>query len=126
MTGAEACVTPTCGKSGTLVCPTCKKLGIPPAMSTFCSQQCFKDYWGTHKALHKMFTQAIAEEQARAEHASPFDGFEFTGKLRPGEVSETVAVPESINHPDYAETGIPESEQRARRESKSIPVYTSE
>ncbi|EGZ25952.1 methionine aminopeptidase, merops subfamily M24 [Phytophthora sojae] len=122
MTGAP-CVTPTCGKSGSLVCPTCKKLGIPPAMSTFCSQECFKGYWSSHKALHKMFTQALAEEQARAENASPFDGFEFTGKLRPGEVSPMSDVPEHIQRPDYAETGIPVSEQQA---SKAIPIYTTE
>ncbi|KAF1783842.1 MYND-like zinc finger, mRNA-binding [Phytophthora cactorum] len=122
MTGAAPCVTPTCGKSGSLICPTCKKLGIPPAMSTFCSQECFKSYWSSHKALHKMFTRAMAAEQAR----SPFDGYEFTGKLRPGKVSETVKVPETVNHPDYAETGIPESEQLARRESNIIPVYTPE
>ncbi|OWY92797.1 Methionine aminopeptidase [Phytophthora megakarya] len=130
MTGGEACVTPTCGKNGSLICPTCKKLGIPPAMSTFCSQECFKGYWSSHKALHKMFTQAftqaLVDEQTRTANGSPFDGYEFTGKLRPGKVSETVKVPETINHPDYADTGVPESEQRARRESKGIPVYTPE
>ncbi|RLN63192.1 hypothetical protein BBJ29_006063 [Phytophthora kernoviae] len=121
--GGTACVTPNCGKSGALVCPTCKKLGIPPAMSTFCSQTCFKGYWSTHKGLHKMFTQAIAEEQARAESSSAFEGFEFTGKLRPGEVSEMGVVPDHIIRPDYAETGIPVSEQQA---SKAIPIYTPE
>ncbi|CAI5709893.1 unnamed protein product [Peronospora farinosa] len=119
----EPCVTPTCAKSGSLVCPTCKKLGIPSAMSSFCSQQCFKGYWSSHKALHKMFTQALAEEQARAENTTPFDGFQFTGTLRPGIVSEMSKVPEHIQRPDYAETGIPVSEQQA---SKSIPIYTSE
>ncbi|RMX65502.1 hypothetical protein DD238_003648 [Peronospora effusa] len=92
-------------------------------MSSFCSQQCFKGYWSSHKALHKMFTQALAEEQARAENTTPFDGFQFTGTLRPGIVSDMSEVPEHIQRPDYAETGIPVSEQQA---SKSIPIYTSE
>ncbi|CAI5745950.1 unnamed protein product [Peronospora destructor] len=119
--GGETCVTPTCVKKGSLVCPTCKKLGIPPVMSSFCSQQCFKGYWSSHKALHKIFTQALAEEQARAENTTPFDGFQFTGTLRPGIVSDMSEVPEHIQRPDYAKTGIPVSEQQA---SKSIPIYT--
>ncbi|RLN61899.1 hypothetical protein BBJ28_00021089 [Nothophytophthora sp. Chile5] len=92
-------------------------------MSTFCSQECFKNYWSSHKALHKMFTQALADEQAKAASASPFDGFEFTGKVRPGEISEPSDVPEHIQRPDYWETGIPVSEQKA---GKSIPIYTPE
>ncbi|KAG7401865.1 Methionine aminopeptidase 1 [Phytophthora boehmeriae] len=120
MTGV-ACVTPTCGKSGSLVCPTCKKLGIPPAMSTFCSQACFKDYWASHKGLHSMFTKAIAEEKARAESASPFDGYQFTGKLRPGKVSEKQDLPEHIQRPEYSETSIPVSEK-----DRTIPIYNAE
>lgn len=116
-----ACVTPTCSNSGTLVCPTCKKLGIPPAMSTFCSQDCFKGYWGQHKALHKMFTQALASEQANG--GSPFDGFAFTGPLRPGVVSPMRSVPDHIKKPDYWQTGQPISEQKAENK---IPVYTKE
>lgn len=118
-------MTPTCSKSGSLVCPTCKKLGIPAAMSTFCSQECFKGYWSTHKALHKMFQQALVSEQEAAREAAenPFGGFEFTGKLRPGEVSDMQSVPSHIGKPDYWETGIPVSEQQA---SKAIPVYTAE
>ncbi|KAJ0400249.1 hypothetical protein ATCC90586_009302 [Pythium insidiosum] len=118
-----ACVTPSCSKKGTLVCPTCKKLGIPPAMSTFCSQECFKGYWSTHKALHKMFTQMVAEEQAKGDSDSMFEGFEFTGKLRPGKVSPMQTVPEHIARPDYWQTGQPVSEQQA---DNRIPVYTKE
>ncbi|GAB9477143.1 hypothetical protein Gpo141_00014205 [Globisporangium polare] len=120
-----SCVTPTCSKRGTLVCPSCKKLGIPSAMSSFCSQDCFKGYWSTHKALHKMFTDALASEQqeaARATSGDPFDGFEFTGKLRPGVVSPMQKVPDHIKKPDYWQTGQPISEQQA---DNKIPVYTA-
>lgn len=35
--------------AGSLSCPTCLKLGIK---STFCSQDCFKTNWNTHKQVH--------------------------------------------------------------------------
>ncbi|KAI9010482.1 hypothetical protein CLU79DRAFT_773238 [Phycomyces nitens] len=34
-----------------LQCPTCLKLKIEG--SFFCSQECFKKNWATHKAIHK-------------------------------------------------------------------------
>lgn len=134
MDGA-ACVTPTCAKRGTLVCPSCKKLGIPPAMSTFCSQDCFKGYWSSHKALHKMFTDALASEQqsksakraaaAGAVSDDLFAGFQFTGKLRPGVVSPMLTVPDHIGKPDYWQTGIPVSEQQSQQAGNKIPVYSA-
>lgn len=122
-----ACVTPTCSKRGSLVCPSCKKLGIPPAMSTFCSQECFKGYWSTHKALHKMFTDALASEQQAAaadaqRKGKSFEGYEFSGPLRPGVVSAMRSVPAHIAKPDYWQTGIPVSEQQA---GSKIPVYSA-
>jgi methionyl aminopeptidase len=117
------CVTPSCGKRGALVCPTCKKLGIPPAMSTFCSQDCFKGYWSTHKALHKMFTEMVADEQKSTRGGGSFEGFEFTGKLRPGTVTPRRPVPDHIAKPDYWKNGVPISEQK---NDGRIPVYTKE
>ena len=35
----------------TLVCPTCKNLGLQPHF--FCSRKCFRALWAEHKALHK-------------------------------------------------------------------------
>ncbi len=37
------CQSDGCAKPATLVCPTCKKLGI--AGSFFCSQECFRSSW---------------------------------------------------------------------------------
>lgn len=47
----KACSTPGCGKGSTLQCPTCVKLGLPPAY--FCSQECFKNFWVIHKFSHQ-------------------------------------------------------------------------
>ena len=49
--GVFVCSTPQCGKASTLQCPTCVKLELPPAF--FCSQQCFKEFWGIHKLFHQ-------------------------------------------------------------------------
>ncbi len=39
-----------------------------------------------------------------------FQGFDFTGPLRPGEVSPRASVPEGIPKPDYADGGMPHGE----------------
>jgi len=56
-----------------------------------------------------------------------FEGFSFTGKLRPGHVSARKEIPKSagIVLPDYAATGIPRSED-AVRGSNVIHVHTAE
>jgi methionyl aminopeptidase len=101
-----------------MVCPTCKKLGIPAALSTFCSQDCFKAYWPNHKALHKMFNKPETKDK--------FFGYQFSGALRPGVVSAQKTVPDHIQKPDYWATGIPLSEQQADKSGNKIPVYTAE
>ena len=54
------CISEGCTKPGKMVCPKCKKLGIPG--SFFCSQECFKGSWAQHKALHKMFKNALLQQ----------------------------------------------------------------
>lgn len=44
------CSSPGCTATGTLQCPTCKKEKLPPA--NFCSQECFKTNWKSHKKAH--------------------------------------------------------------------------
>lgn len=41
-----------CGEPAEMRCPTCKKLGLES--SFFCSQDCFKANWATHKVKHKL------------------------------------------------------------------------
>ena len=86
------CKTPGCGKPASMSCPTCLKLGLEAAR--FCSQECFKGYWGVHKGVHteaKLKIKALLDQQqilARkaSEGVEGFKRFKFTGPLRPGKV----------------------------------------
>eukprot|EP01138_Halocafeteria_seosinensis_P008770 gb/GECG01008964.1/.p1 GENE.gb/GECG01008964.1/~~gb/GECG01008964.1/.p1 ORF type:complete len:203 (+),score=14.50 gb/GECG01008964.1/:1-609(+) len=106
----NVCNTPGCGKPSKMRCPTCKKLGIPGGY--FCEQECFKNYWPSHKVLHKKFKDAVKQYQnsammddktARRMRKGTFEDYEFTGPLRPGNVSTQLTVPDHIGKPDYAE-----------------------
>ncbi|CDH49588.1 methionine aminopeptidase 1 [Lichtheimia corymbifera JMRC:FSU:9682] len=115
-TEGKVCQSPGCGKPAKLQCPTCLKLKIEG--SFFCSQECFKSNWATHKAVHK----AKIESQPH----DPFTGFKYTGDLRAVyPLSPKREVPAHIKRPDYAETGIPISEQRVRS-SSVIKVLNAE
>ncbi|KAG4411693.1 Methionine aminopeptidase 1 [Cadophora malorum] len=105
--------------AGTLQCPTCLKLGIKD--SFFCSQDCFKRSWSSHKALHKskgnflsnfITPKVVSEPDPDTGTYDPFPTFPYTGTLRPVyPLSERRKVPKSIQHPDYWKDGIPHSEQ---------------
>ncbi|KAG9400166.1 Methionine aminopeptidase 1 [Aphanomyces cochlioides] len=111
------CAKEGCNQPGKMVCPSCKKLGIPPSISSFCTQDCFKTYWLHHKSLHKMFTTTAKVDK--------FQGFNFTSALRPGIVSAKKTVPGHIPRPEYWFSGVPIAEQQANAVGK-IPVYTAE
>ncbi|KAK1830095.1 putative methionine aminopeptidase [Podospora conica] len=84
--------------AGSLQCPKCLTLGIKD--SFFCSQDCFKKNWSTHKDMHGPST--------KTNFYNPFPNFSFTGPLRPVyPLSPMRKVPKSIPHPDYAEDGLP-------------------
>ncbi|XP_014668869.1 PREDICTED: methionine aminopeptidase 1-like, partial [Priapulus caudatus] len=95
-----------------LQCPTCIKLGIPG--SYFCSQDCFKKSWSTHKQQHKKAKGASIYD--------PWPDFTFSGKLRPWPVTPKRAVPDNITRPDYANDskGTPHSELAARGTSQIL------
>ncbi|KAL7056255.1 hypothetical protein AAHC03_020831 [Spirometra sp. Aus1] len=118
----NVCVTPDCGKTATLRCPTCVKLGITG--SYFCNQECFKKYWKTHKNLHLLAEGKFTWPES--EYDSVFSGYRFTGTLRPGKKSPYRPVPESIPRPDYAETGIPISENDAKRSHTIVSLSDEE
>ncbi|GBG74270.1 hypothetical protein CBR_g18681 [Chara braunii] len=42
-----------CGKPARLQCPRCLERKLPRKDSAFCSQECFKESWTTHKLFHK-------------------------------------------------------------------------
>ncbi|KAL0093023.1 MetAP 1 [Phycomyces blakesleeanus] len=114
--GNNACVSEGCGQPAKLQCPTCLKLKIEG--SFFCSQECFKKNWATHKAVHK----AKLESQPH----NPFPNYTYTGPLKAVyPLTPKSVVPESIARPDYADTGIPVSEQSVRS-SATIKVLNAE
>ncbi|KAF9108118.1 Methionine aminopeptidase 1 [Mortierella sp. AM989] len=111
----QLCQGLNCSKPAALQCPTCLKLGIPN--SFFCSQTCFKENWGTHKAIHKIAALANGPS-AEGGGSDPWPGFKYSGSLRPVyPLSPRRDVPAHIQKPDYADTGIPLSEQNIRSSS---------
>lgn len=102
-----------CGVSDAgLQCPTCKKLSLPP--SFFCTQDCFRGHWGTHKLKHTETKNLPATIPTMTEVDERL--FNFTGPLRPGKITPRRAVPKEIARPDYAERndGVSESEEKER------------
>ena len=58
----------------------------------------------------------VSKSYSGAGYYNPFPAHPFTGSVRPVyPLSPRRAVPKSIPHPDYAETGIPRGEQRLNR-----------
>lgn len=105
------CENPECQNPASRRCPTCVKLGIKP--SFFCSQDCFKQCWATHKSVHK-----VQEEITSL--FNPWPNYKFTGTLRPATLSKPRTVPKSIPRPDYAldPDGVSYEEKRAKRSSE--------
>lgn len=93
-------------------CPTCKKLGLPPAY--FCTQECFQQNWSSHKKTHKQVT--AQERTNKCLDRSVFQHYKFTGPLRPSPVTYPQRPVPAINDlPDYAVSGTPEAERVAAR-----------
>ncbi|PBP27615.1 methionine aminopeptidase [Diplocarpon rosae] len=123
---AKKCIGLDCDNdAGTLQCPTCLKLGTKG--SFFCSQDCFKRSWSSHKALHKskgnFFRNLIAPNAVSEPDADglydPFPSFDYTGLLRAVyPLSPTRKVPRSISYPDYWKDGYPKSENTPAGRSK--------
>eukprot|EP00468_Gymnochlora_sp_CCMP2014_P009239 CAMPEP_0167747416 /NCGR_PEP_ID=MMETSP0110_2-20121227/4273_1 /TAXON_ID=629695 /ORGANISM="Gymnochlora sp., Strain CCMP2014" /LENGTH=341 /DNA_ID=CAMNT_0007632323 /DNA_START=99 /DNA_END=1124 /DNA_ORIENTATION=- len=78
----------------------------------FCNKECFKKAWKEHHKIHK--------EYIKKTNFKP-PSFDYTGKLRPYYVSPMRKVPSHIPRPDYADTGVPESE---RKHKEKIIIHT--
>ncbi|ROT36365.1 methionine aminopeptidase, partial [Sodiomyces alkalinus F11] len=101
--------------AGSLQCPTCLKTGIKD--SFFCSQECFKKNWATHKSIHKteksifhhlLPPKVVSKPDPETGTFNPFPTYPFTGALRPFyPLSPKRTVPKSIPHPDWSEDGVP-------------------
>ncbi|XP_066251886.1 methionine aminopeptidase 1 isoform X1 [Euwallacea similis] len=122
-TPERKCETSGCGKRANLQCPTCIKLGI--SGSYFCSQECFKSNWKTHKVIHAL---AKGEGNEKKDDSyCPWPYYNYTGKLRPFPQTQKRMVPLEIGRPDYADhpQGFPLSEQ-AVKGSAHIKVLDDE
>jgi len=124
-TQQHLCEKEGCSSVASMQCPKCLSLNLEP--SYFCSQECFKTAWNQHKHKHVVTSsnqiQQILEQKSSSAIPSAFDGFAFTGPLRPGVVSPRRQVPSHIPRPDYAETGDPVSE-RTSKAVGSVEVKT--
>ena len=111
-----------CGKpDATLACPTCLKLGFTQAK--FCGQDCFKANWPVHKLTHQVAAPSLSQTTGEG-NLLRFANYEFSGKLRPALVTPQKVITDSaIKKPDYADSGIPESELKRDR-SNRIPIPT--
>jgi methionyl aminopeptidase len=91
----------------------------------FCCQGCFKEAWPKHKLRHSQKAAAPLVEDGSDPLMARFRNFQFTGKIRPAAQTPQMYVPDHIIKPDYADSGIPLSEQAEKR-GHSIPVLTGD
>ncbi|KAI8340258.1 peptidase M24, structural domain-containing protein [Chlamydoabsidia padenii] len=96
----NTCASLECSNIAKLQCPTCVKQNLVDG-SFFCSQDCFKKAWGSHKSNHSSSKKLY----------DPFPTYNYTGPLRAVyPLSPRRKVPDHIEKPDYHHTGIPKSE----------------
>uniref|UniRef100_G3NPP7 Methionine aminopeptidase n=1 Tax=Gasterosteus aculeatus aculeatus TaxID=481459 RepID=G3NPP7_GASAC len=101
------CETEGCSEDAKLQCPTCIKLGIQG--SYFCSQECFKGSWVSHKLLHKKAKEDKNQNESKNcvekdINTDPWPGYRYTGKLHPHyPLTPMRLVPSDIQRPDYAD-----------------------
>uniref|UniRef100_A0A6M2DED1 Methionine aminopeptidase n=1 Tax=Xenopsylla cheopis TaxID=163159 RepID=A0A6M2DED1_XENCH len=100
MSGLGMCETPGCKSIAKLQCPTCIKIGIPG--SFFCSQECFKSSWKTHKIIHNI-AQGEGNKPSTNSVYNPWPTYQYTGCLRPYPQTTKRTVPPHIGRPDYAD-----------------------
>jgi methionyl aminopeptidase len=133
------CASPSCTNTtaAKLACPKCLQLGLQPTY--FCSQECFKSNYNSHKQIHALAKSILAKSDDGV--TAPLDApleqklalpdwarhYSFTGSLRPTRISPRRPVPSSIRQPDYAShpNGRSISEERDKQGASFIRVYSS-
>ncbi|GAU25667.1 hypothetical protein TSUD_265940 [Trifolium subterraneum] len=100
------------------------ELKLPREGSAFCSQECFKSSWSSHKSVHlKAKLSSVGTQNSdslgegwlycskRGQGRTPkLPYFDWTGALRPYPISGKRIVPAHIVIPDWADDGIPKVE----------------
>eukprot|EP00882_Tetradesmus_deserticola_P013224 GHRQ01014021.1.p1 GENE.GHRQ01014021.1~~GHRQ01014021.1.p1 ORF type:complete len:383 (+),score=166.99 GHRQ01014021.1:1308-2456(+) len=116
-----------CEAPAQLQCPKCASMGLPKA--PYCSQDCFKQAWPEHKAVHKSAVSAgeawlFCTKRGKA-RSDTMPGYAWTGPLRPARIGPTRQVPEHIQRPDYAVTGIATAEQESKQQ-RAVAIRSAE
>lgn len=118
------CAAPNCSKPGTLRCPTCVKLEIDlVAESLFCSQECFRNNWKSHKDLHTASSSPRSLDISAKRRRAAFEGYSYTGPLRVAHVvMPRRTIPDHIPKTDYYISEKPTSEERFNRTSTTFRI----
>lgn len=78
MADQYTCETPGCNAPASLQCPTCIKIGIKG--SFFCTQECFKGSWKSHKIIHSLARKyrCMSNHKPQKKHVSFISNFKKT------------------------------------------------
>ncbi|KAA3462164.1 Methionine aminopeptidase 1A-like protein [Gossypium australe] len=126
---AETLSCARCSNPASLLCPKCVELKLPREGAAFCTQDCFKASWSSHKSVHlkaklsslgtdgaggqnsdlasEGWLYCLRKGQSRTPKLPPFN---WTGTLRPYPISVKRNVPAHIDNPDWANDGVPKVE----------------
>ncbi|TVU32061.1 hypothetical protein EJB05_23779 [Eragrostis curvula] len=120
-----------CGKPAALQCPKCAELKLPREDAAFCTQDCFKAAWSSHKSVHKKLDPQQLPEgwgyclRKGRSRTLKLPAFGWTGPLRPYPISKMRMVPDEIEKPDWAVDGIPKIEPDSDLQ-KRVEIKTPE
>ncbi|CAI0560486.1 unnamed protein product [Linum tenue] len=109
------------------MCPKCVELKLPREAASFCTQDCFKASWSTHKSVHlkaKLSSIGTGTDDVKSNlpegwlyclrkgqgRTSKLPQFDWTGALRPYPISPKRAIPAHVEQPDWALDGTPKIE----------------
>ncbi|KAF0928818.1 hypothetical protein E2562_010686 [Oryza meyeriana var. granulata] len=123
-----------CGKPASLQCPKCAQLKLPREGAAFCTQDCFKEAWSSHKSVHTKVDALTPQQSPEGwqyclkkgrTRTSQLPRFDWTGPLRPYPTSKMRVVPDKIEKPDWALDGIPKIEPDSDLQ-KRVEIKTPE
>nr|AAM94922.1 putative methionine aminopeptidase [Oryza sativa Japonica Group] len=133
--GAESSIAcARCGKPASLQCPKCAQLKLLREGAAFCTQDCFKEAWSSHKSVHIKLDALTLQQTPEGwqyclkkgrTRTSQLPRFDWTGPLRPYPISKMCVVPDKIEKPDWALDGTPKIEPDSDLQ-KRVEIKTPE